>query len=167
MTTALHLVKLCVGADSIDDLAAWQLKRTAERRAAGVDPRPRHVTRMWPRRAAEILGGGSLYWVIQGYVAVRQPIEAFDEVAAEDGVRRCAIVLSPALIRVAARPRRPFQGWRYLSAGDAPPDVPGAPKAGFAEAAEGYLPAELAIALDGLGVPVRNPTGNPTGNGAR
>ncbi len=158
MTAALHLVKLCVGADSVDDLATWQATRTAERRAAGLDPRPRHVTRMWPRRAAEILGGGSLYWVIQGYLAVRQTIEAFDEVVAEDGVRRCAIVLSPGLVRVAARPRRPFQGWRYLPAKDAPPDVPGAPPGGFAEPGEAYLPAELAIALDGLGVPIRERT---------
>jgi hypothetical protein len=75
-------------------------------------------------------------------------------------VRRCAIVFSPALVRVAARPRPPFQGWRYLVAKDAPPDLP---QAGFAEAAEAYLPAELAIALDGLGVPV----GAPARDGGR
>jgi hypothetical protein len=155
MGGSLHLIKLSVGSDSVDDLAAWQAGRVAERRAAGLDPRPRHVTRMWPRRADDILGGGSLYWVIQGYIAVRQPIESFDEVVAEDGVRRCAIVLSPTLVRVAPRPRRPFQGWRYFAVSDAPPDVPDGPQTGFAEAAEGYLPAELAIALDGLGVPIR------------
>lgn len=125
----------------------------AERHAAGLDLRPRHVTRMWPRRAAEILGGGSLYWVVQGYVAVRQAIEAFDDATGEDGIRRCAIVLSPALVRVVARPRAPFQGWRYLAATDAPLDVPHA----FAEAPEAHLPPELAIALDGLGVPIRDP----------
>jgi hypothetical protein len=157
MSAVLHIVKLCVGADSVDDLAGWQAKRTAERRAACLDPRPRHVTRMRPRRAGEILGGGSLYWVIQGYVAVRQAIDSFDEVVSEDGIRRCAIVLSPGLVRVAARPRRPFQGWRYLAAEDAPPDVAADPQHGFAEGAEAYLPAELAIALDGLGVPIRPP----------
>ncbi len=161
MSAPLHLVKLCVGAESIDDLSDWQARRMAERRAAGLDPRPRHVTRMWPRRAEEVLCGGSLYWVIQGYVAVRQAVQAFDEVRGEDGVRRCAIVFSPALVRVAARPRRPFQGWRYLAAGDAPPDLPqGSPQDsphGFAEAAESFLPPELAIALDGLGVPIRDP----------
>jgi hypothetical protein len=152
MTARLHLVKLCVGAVSVEDLSDWQARRTAERRAAGLDPRPRHVTRMWPRRAEEILGGGSLYWVIQGYLAVRQSVEAFDEVTGEDGVRRCAIVFSPELVRVAARPRGPFQGWRYLAATDAPPDL----ARGLAETAEPYLPAELAIALDGLGVPIRD-----------
>ena len=152
MNGALHLIKLSVGSDSVDDLAAWQASRVAERRAAGLDPRPRHVTRMWPRRADEILGGGSLFWVIQGYIAARQAVEGFDEVVAVDGVRRCAIVLSPAIVRVAARPRGPFQGWRYFAVNDAPPDIP---QTGFAEAAEAYLPAELAIALDGLGVPIR------------
>ncbi len=164
--SALHLVKLCVGATSVRDLATWQARRVAERRAAGLDPRPRHVTRMWPRRAAEVLGGGSLYWVIQGYVAVRQRIEAFDEVVAEDGVRRCAIVFVPALIPVALRPRRPFQGWRYLAHPDAPPDAPQDGQldgqqdgqqdgAGFDESPDAYLPADLALALDGLGVPIR------------
>ncbi len=153
MTQRLHLVKLCVGAESVDDLADWQARRMAERRAAGLDARPRHVTRMWPRRAEEILGGGSLYWVIQGYLAVRQAVEAFDEVRGEDGIRRCAIVFSPDLVRVAARPRAPFQGWRYLAAADVPPDL----AQGFAETGEPYLPPELAIALDGLGVPIRDP----------
>lgn len=164
MSAALHLLKLCVGADSVEDLATWQAGRMIERRAAGLDARPRHVTRMWPRRAAEILGGGSLYWVIQGYVVVRQVIESFDEVVDANGIRRCAIVLSPGLVRVAARPRPPFQGWRYLSAKDAPPDIhadgPHAARGGFAESAEAYLPAELAIALDGLGVPIRGPARN-------
>lgn len=144
----LHLVKLCVGATSIEDLASWQAGRIEERRAAGLDPRPRHVTRMWPKRAAEILGGGSLYWVIQGWITVRQGIEAFDEVVDADGIRRCAIVLAPELVPVGVRPRSAFQGWRYLKAEDAPPDA----RAGFAEAADPFLPADLARALDGLGV---------------
>lgn len=154
MTANLHLIKLSVGSDSVDDLRQWQTRRIEERRAAGLDPRPRHVTRMWPKRADEILGGGSLYWVIQGWIAVRQSIEAFDEVIGEDGIRRCAIVFSPELVIVAARPRGPFQGWRYLPAGDAPPDA----TTGFAEAAEAFgLPPDLAAELDGLGVPVRDP----------
>ncbi len=153
MSGGLHILKLCVGAVSVDDLATWQSGRMAERRAAGQDPRPRHVTRMWPKRADEILGGGSLYWVIQGWITVRQAIEGFDEQRGEDGIRRCAIVLSPELVTVAARPRRPFQGWRYLAAGDAPPDAPGQGQPGFAEAADPFgLPAELARALDGFGV---------------
>lgn len=142
----VHLLKLCVGADSIEDLQAWQAAKAAER-ARNADPRPRHVTRMWPRRADELTGGGSLFWVIRGLIAVRQPIEALVPAPGADGITRCAIVLSPRLIRVVPRPHRPFQGWRYLPAADAPADLP----PGMAE--DGApLPAELARALSALGV---------------
>ena len=123
----LHLVKLCVGTDTVEDLLHWQSRRSAERIAAGLDPRPRRVTRMWPRRADELLRGGSLYWVIRGVIRVRQRIAALEAVTGEDGIRRCAIVFYPALIPTAPRPRRPFQGWRYLPAPDAPPDIGAAP----------------------------------------
>ncbi len=123
----LHLVKLCVGADSVEDQLQWQSKRSAERLAAGLDPRPRHVTRMCPRRADELLRGGSLYWVIRGVIRVRQRIAALEEVVGEDGIRRCAIVFEPALIPTLPRPRGPFQGWRYFAAADAPPDIGAAP----------------------------------------
>lgn len=144
----LHLLKLCVGETSIDSLREWQARRVAERRAAGRDARHRHVTRMWPRRADEILGGGSLYWVIQGWITARQAIDGFEEVYRDDGIRRCGIILAPEIVAVSPRPRSAFQGWRYLAAGDAPPDA----RSGFAEAAEPFLPADLARALDGLGV---------------
>ncbi len=123
----LHLVKLCVGVDSIEDLREWQSARSAERLARGEDPRPRHVTRMWPKRGAELLEGGSLYWVIRGVIRLRQRIAALEEVRGEDGIRRCGIRLEPALIPTAPRPRAAFQGWRYLAAGDAPPDIGAAP----------------------------------------
>jgi len=142
----LHLVKLCVGTDSIEDLRQWQSQRTAERLARGEDPRPRHVTRMWPRRDAELLAGGSLYWVIRGVIRVRQKIADLQEVRGEDGIRRCAIILEPALIPVAPRPRAAFQGWRYLVAKDAPPDIGAAP----GEAPD--LPPGLREALSKFGV---------------
>ena len=119
----LHLVKLCVGVDTVEEQVSWQSGRSAERLAQGLDPRPRHVTRMWPRRAAELLQGGSLYWVIRGVIRVRQRIVALDPVIGEDGIRRCAIIFEPPLIATAPRPRRPFQGWRYFTAADAPPDI--------------------------------------------
>lgn len=146
--SALNLIKLCVGADTVDDLVRWQKQRCADRRAAGQDPRPRHVTRMWPRRTDEILGGGSLYWVFRGAVLARQRIEDFEEVIGEDGIRRCAIILRADIVRVETRPRRPFQGWRYLTAEDAPPDI-------TARTAESALPPDLALALDGIGVVAR------------
>lgn len=147
----VHMLKLCVGTASVEDLREWQDGKVAERKAASLDPRPRHVTRMWPRRADELLAGGSLYWVIQGWITVRQAIEGFEEVRREDGIRRCAIVLSRELVPVVPRPRAAFQGWRYLKPEDAPADARNT-GSGFAEDSEPFLPAELARALDGLGV---------------
>jgi hypothetical protein len=123
----LHLVKLCVGADTVEDLSEWQSKRMAERLAAGQDPRPRHVTRMWPRREGELLQGGSLYWVIRGVIRVRQRIVELQEVTGEDGIRRCALVFDPKLVPTVPRPRSAFQGWRYLKPADAPTDIGAAP----------------------------------------
>ncbi|MEX0644539.1 MAG: DUF1489 family protein, partial [Parvularculaceae bacterium] len=64
----LHLVKLCVGAASIEDLAAWQSGRLAAQRKAGEAPRLFHATFQSPKREAELLDGGSLYWVIKGAI---------------------------------------------------------------------------------------------------
>lgn len=116
----IHLIKLSVGTESIDDLAVWQNST----RARGEDGLPRHVTRMWPRRESEVLNGGSIYWVIKGVIQCRQRILRLDEVTRADGIRRCGIVLDPALIRTQGALRRPFQGWRYLAPEDAPPDLP-------------------------------------------
>ena len=119
----LHLVKLSVGTESVDGLARWQSARMAERVAQSLDPRPRHVTRMTPRRGDELVPGGSIYWVIQRRIQARQPLAALEPVMGEDGIARCALILEPVLYRTEHRPRRPFQGWRYLSVDDAPPDT--------------------------------------------
>jgi hypothetical protein len=108
----LHLLKLCVGCDSVEDLAQWQRKRSP----------PDHWTRNHPKRAAEILAGGSLYWVIKGQIRVRQRIMKLERREEEEGVW-CAIVLGRRLTRVQSRTHRPFQGWRYLESEDAPPDL--------------------------------------------
>ncbi len=120
MDKTTHLIKLSVGTESVEGLEAWH--RT--RRAQTDDGLPRHVTRMWPRRQAEVLNGGSIYWVIKGSVLCRQRILRLDEVTGQDGIRRRAIVLEPHLHRTQAALRRPFQGWRYLAREDAPPDLP-------------------------------------------
>ena len=118
----LHLIKLSVGTTSVEDLEDWH----KDPRAQGPDGLPRHVTRMWPKREAELLDGGSIYWVIQGVVQCRQRILRLDEVTGSDGIRRCAIVLEPGLVRTTTAQKRPFQGWRYLPGTDAPPDLGGA-----------------------------------------
>jgi hypothetical protein len=138
---SLHLIKLCVGAETTDDLGAWQ----RQRRTQAADGLPRHVTRMWPRRAGELLDGGSLYWVFKGVLLARQSILRLEEVDRGDGIARCGIVLDPAVIRVEARTRRPFQGWRYLPAADAPADLPAGRSADV-------LPPRLEAALAEIGV---------------
>ncbi|MEM7724586.1 MAG: DUF1489 domain-containing protein [Pseudomonadota bacterium] len=137
-----NLIKLCVGAEKVEDLLNWQ----ASARAKGPDGLPRHVTRMWPKRSEEILNGGSLYWVFKGLVLCRQPILRLDEVEGADGIVRCGIVLNPEVTRVAATPKRPFQGWRYLKPEDAPRDL----RKGAA--AEDPLPPSLQSALAEIGV---------------
>jgi hypothetical protein len=138
----LHLIKLCVGAEKVEDLLDWQ----ATPQSRGPDGRPWHVTRMWPKDGDRLLDGGSLYWVFKGLVLARQRILALEEVAGGDGIRRCALVLDPAVVRTEAQPRRPFQGWRYLKPAEAPRDLaPG-------RAAEDTLPPKLQAALADLGV---------------
>lgn len=137
MSASLHLIKLCVGVSSVEDLL--------ERRGREPAGPTRHVTRMWPKREAD-LAGGSLYWVIKGEIQARQAILGFEEVDQGDGIRRCAILMDPEVIRVAPAPRRPFQGWRYLEGEAAPPDL------GRARVGEEALPAEMRAALAEIGV---------------
>ena len=137
MTT--HLIKLCVGAEKVEDLIEWQEARHGKGAAT-------HVTRMWPKREAEILDGGSLYWVFKGLVLARQKVISLDEVIGTDGIRRCAIGLDRAVVRTEAMPRRAFQGWRYLDPKDAPADL------SQDRPREEPLPRELMAALTEMGL---------------
>lgn len=116
----LNIIKLCVGAETVEDLIDWQ-RENAPRWAPGTSE---HVTRMWPKRAEEILAGGSLYWVIKGVVLARQRIIGLEERRGSDSIARCALVLDVEVIRTEAAPRRPFQGWRYLDPAESPRDLP-------------------------------------------
>lgn len=118
----VNLIKLCVGADRVDDLKNWH--QTLLQRNAGTELKNlvHHTTRMFPKRREELLDGGSLYWVIAGQVQVRQPIVDLREVQTGEG-RKCMIVLDPGLVLVHPSVRRPFQGWRYLEPADAPGDL--------------------------------------------
>lgn len=140
----LHLIKLSVGTDSVDDLEGWIAHRCAQARAAGLGDKYWHTTRMVPRRIPEILDGGSIYWVIKGMVLCRQRFVDIETFQAEDGVQRCRLVLEPELVRTRPVPKRPFQGWRYLKPEDAPADLSGN--------ADGTLPVELESELSELGL---------------
>ncbi len=120
----LHIIKLSVGTDSIDDLADWIAGRRAARRGADRNVHL-HRTRMIPKRVEELLDGGSLYWIIKGFVAARQKLLEIRPTTDEAGIARCYFVMDPELIPVLPRPHRPFQGWRYLRPEDAPADLTG------------------------------------------
>jgi hypothetical protein len=125
----LHLIKLCVGCGSIRELEDWIAQTVKARKGAGKNVRERnHTTRMAPKRAAEILGGGardggSLYWVMRGQIMCRERILDIRPFTDNDGVGRCHIVLDCKPVPVEPRPCRAFQGWRYLAAADAAPDL--------------------------------------------
>ena len=116
----LHLVKLAVGIDDIDDLRRIREARAAERGGSWV------YTRNHPRRAQEVLAGGSNYWVIRGQIRVRQRVTGLRRERDNTGRRYCLIEVDAELVPTLPRACRPFQGWRYLSPGDAPLDRPGA-----------------------------------------
>lgn len=142
----LHLLKLCVGSDSVEDLEEWIAFRLAEKGREGRPAEHAHVTRMTPKRAGEIVVGGSLYWVVKGNVQCRQRVVAIRPFIDAEGVGRCQIVLDPRVVRTQWQPRRAFQGWRYLKASEAPQDV-------RADAAGRHaLPQALRLELAELGL---------------
>ena len=138
----LNIIKLCVGAESVEDLTDWH-RAHAHVWAPGTTE---HVTRMWPKRDAELLDGGSLYWVIKGVILARQRILGLAERRGADGIARCALIMDAEVIRTEAAARRPFQGWRYLAASESPRDLP------KGRAADDALPPELARALAEIGL---------------
>jgi len=138
----LHLLKVCVGIESIEHLTRVQKERRGRRRVN------HHFTRQMPQRAGEIVGSGSLYWIIKGLVRVRQAIVAIDSVVLEEDGRYCRLSLDPQLVPTDPQPRRPHQGWRYLSPEDAPADLGKGPKRKGGEA----MPPELLAELRSLGL---------------
>ncbi|MDX0432133.1 DUF1489 family protein [Sinorhizobium medicae] len=143
---ALNLVKLCVGADSIEDLREWVARKALAAIAAGQQPHSFHTTRMVPKRTEELLADGSLYWVIKGYVQARQPLIGVETFTDGGGIGRCNLILGPEVVETELQPRRAFQGWRYLDAKEAPRDLT-ALAAGGSE-----MPLELRRELAELGL---------------
>jgi hypothetical protein len=137
---ALHLRKLCVGVDSVEQLESYQARRLKRRETL------KHDTRMMPKRREEILAGGSLYWVIKGLIQVRQPIRDITPEVDAEGRGFARLHLAPDLVRVVPRGHRPFQGWRYLEAADAPDDL--GRRGGMAD----DLPLEMQAELRALGI---------------
>jgi hypothetical protein len=135
---ALHLIKLAVGIDDTEQLRRVRAARAAERGGAWV------YTRNQPRRAAEVVAGGSIYWVIRGQIRVRQRVIGFRRERDENGRRYCLIDVDPTLVPTLLRSCRPFQGWRYL--------MPQAAPADRARSGELPLPDHLLAELRALGL---------------
>ena len=138
----LHLLKMAVGAADIAELRRVRAQRIAQYGESWI------YTRNHPRRAAEVLAGGSLYWVIRGQVRVRQRIVGFAAARDDAGRAYCRIMVDRELVPTVTRPWRPFQGWRYLAPADAPPDLPGA----ACDAGEAAMPEPMLAELRALGL---------------
>jgi len=136
------MIKLSVGIEDIDHLRSVQESRRQLPERAG---RLWHQTRQTPRRAPELLDGGSIYWVIKGMIRARQGIEEFGTLIGGDGIKRCRIFLNSTLVPTDHWPRRPFQGWRYLEEADAPKDLDG-------DKSGADMPPELVAELRALGL---------------
>ena len=141
----LNMLKLCVGAESVEDLEAYVALRYKMKGGRLIDDLPFHTTRMVPKRADELLDGGSLYWVIKGSIQCRQQFRGIKPFRDSEGIGRCDLLLDPKIVRTEWAPRRAFQGWRYLTKEDAPADI----GAGDAKAA---MPADLRRELAELGL---------------
>jgi hypothetical protein len=140
----MHMIKLCVGVATLDELESYRSERAHWWGADYGEDVHVHRTRMRPKRDTEIAGKGSIYWVISGVIRCRQPILRLQEATDSEGKTCCDIIMAPNLIRVKPRPKRPFQGWRYLAPTDAPLDIDGN------EASEGS--EEIAEELARLGL---------------
>ena len=150
----VNLIKLCVGVSDVTQLIQEheRLVKQALKRKTKKPVEDHHWTRMRPKRDEEVLDGGSLYWVIRGIIRVRHRILRLDDVRDADGQEYCAIIYDPKVILVEPRPRRAFQGWRYLEADDSPADLPNQRQALANVAAEGDMPADMLAELRTLGL---------------
>ena len=135
----LHLTKLAVGVRDIDHLRDLQAERAAR------SPPLRHRTRSFPRRHQEVIDGGSMYWVINGSMLVRQRIVDIIEDSRDDGTACTGLLLDPGLVPLAGRPTKPFQGWRYLRPDEAPQDLAAGPRAIGEDALPPALRHELRV----------------------
>ena len=119
----MHLIKLCVGVATLEELESYRDERAHWWGADYGEEVHVHRTRTRPKRADEIEGQGSIYWVIAGVIRCRQPILSLAPAKDGQGLACCDIIMARDMIRVSPRPKRPFQGWRYLEPREAPPDL--------------------------------------------
>ncbi len=114
----VHILKLAVGVEDIAELREAQRARKKERGFYCF------YTRNTPRREDEVLDDGSVYWVIKGFIQVRQRIRGFVPIVNRRGRPAVLVKLEAKLTPTEYQPRRAFQGWRYLTPEEAPRDRP-------------------------------------------
>ncbi len=119
----IHLVKIAVGVESVDHLREIQIERLRKNKEKNKSGDLRHLTRNSPKRAEEVLDNGSIYWIIKGYIRVRQRIDGLGEAFGRNGEPRCALILDPKLVQTVLLPHKPIQGWRYMDVDSAPADL--------------------------------------------
>ena len=143
---SINMVKLCVGAEKVLDLYEWQNRNKTILQKDENRFYARHVTRMKPKRETELLNGGSLYWVFKGHILARQNILSLNDIYFDDQIKRCEIKLDKNIMLTESKPKRAFQGWRYLETSESPKDL----KIFSLDSSE--LPRSLMIGLAQLGV---------------
>lgn len=143
----INLLRLAVGATDIDDLRSFQLGRSNDHLPDGFGPVVYTITKRFPKRAAELVDGGSIYWVVKGQIRVRQRIVAIDQVTDQAGEERARLVLAAEWILTLPTTCRPFQGWRYFEPSSAPIDLGDASRS-----LGGEVPVEMLAELKSLGL---------------
>ena len=142
----VNMIRVAVGVEDLD-----HFREIVEQRTEQGENGPYYITttRFTPRRAAELLDGGSLYWIVKRAVRVRFRFLDIRTIDTDEGGTRCELVLHPTMIKTQPRRKRPHQGWRYLEAKDAPPDLA---RTGGGVAEGDDLPDTLAEDLRTLGL---------------
>ena len=140
----LHLIKLSVGSTSFSSLDSWQ-QRVAFKHSSGKKVF-NHGTTMRPKRTEELLAGGSVYWVVKGFIIGRNPLVAIDYDPKAAGRQKCSLLCGLPMIPVMPRRFRAFQGWRYFKPADAPRDMT------RTQMKKGHLPPEMMAELSDLGL---------------
>ena len=146
MTGALHILRTAVGIESLPQL--YELQRHFEHATPSGHKSVVMTTRKRPSRCAELLDGGSVYWIIRHRVLCRQAILHMEDRDEPGETPATIIYLSPQIIKVQPRNKRAIQGWRYLQGWDRPKDIgPYDPKS-----RDDDLPDDIARAIHDIGV---------------